>query len=61
MLEIDRNEPLTLVDPQDREAFVDAMLNPPMPSVRLREAAQRYRETADEHSSGVPRDHRWNQ
>jgi len=61
MLEIDRNESLTLVDPRDREAFVDAMLNPPMPSARLREAAQRYREMTNEHSSGVPRDHRWNQ
>jgi uncharacterized protein (DUF1778 family) len=61
MLEIDRNESLTLVDPRDREAFVDAMLNPPMPSARLREAAQRYRETADERSRGAPRDHRWSQ
>jgi uncharacterized protein (DUF1778 family) len=58
MLEIDRNEPLTLVDPRDRAASVDAMLNPPTPSAKLREAAQRYRETTDEHSSGVPRDHR---
>jgi uncharacterized protein (DUF1778 family) len=60
-VKLDRNEPLTLVDPRDREAFVDAMLNPPMPSVRLREAAQRYREMTDERSSGVPRDHHWNQ
>jgi hypothetical protein len=51
MLEIDRNEPLTLVDPRDRAAFVDAMLNPPMPSVRLREAALRYRETAVVHTT----------
>jgi uncharacterized protein (DUF1778 family) len=58
---LDRYEDLTLVDPRDREAFVDAMLNPPIPSVRLREAAQRYREMTDEHSSGVPRDNRWNQ
>jgi uncharacterized protein (DUF1778 family) len=58
---LDRYEHLTLVDPRDLEAFVDAMLNPPMPSARLREAAQRYRETADEHSGGVPRDPRWNQ
>jgi uncharacterized protein (DUF1778 family) len=58
---LDLYEHLTLVDPRDREAFVDAMLNPPMPSVSLREAAQRYRETADEHSGGAPRDHRWNQ
>jgi uncharacterized protein (DUF1778 family) len=48
---IERYEHLTLVDPRDRAAFVDAMLNPPTPSVRLREAAQRYREVTEEHSS----------
>ena len=58
---LDGYEHLTLVDPRDREAFVDAMLNPPMPTVRLREAAQRHREMTDKHSTGAPRDHRWNQ
>lgn len=48
---IERLEHLTLIDARDRAAFVDAMLNPPMPSVRLREAAQRYREVTEEHSS----------
>lgn len=48
---IERFEHLTLIDPQDREAFVDAMLNPPMPSARLREAARRYRDVTEEHSS----------
>ena len=48
---LDRYEDLTLVDPRDREAFVDAMLNPPIPSVRLREAARRYREATEEQSS----------
>jgi uncharacterized protein (DUF1778 family) len=48
---LDRYEHLTLIDPRDREAFVDAMLNPPMPSDRLREAARRYREVTEEHSS----------
>jgi uncharacterized protein (DUF1778 family) len=47
---IERYEHLTLVDPRDRAAFVDAMLNPPTPSVRLRDAAQRYREVTEEHS-----------
>jgi uncharacterized protein (DUF1778 family) len=47
---IERYEYLTLVDPRDRAAFVDAMLNPPTPSVRLRDAAQRYREVTEEHS-----------
>ena len=47
---LDGYEHLTLVDPRDREAFVDAMLNPPTPGARLREAAQRYREATDEHS-----------
>jgi len=48
---IERYEHLTLIDPRDREAFVDAMLNPPMPSAKLSEAARRYREATEEHSS----------
>lgn len=48
---IERYEHLTLTDPRDREAFVDAMLNPPTPNDRLREAARRYREATEEQSS----------
>ena len=48
---IERYEHLTLIDPRDREAFVDAMLNPPTPSARLRAAARRYREATEEQSS----------
>ena len=48
---IDHLEHLTLIGPRDREAFADAMLSPPTPGARLREAARRYREATDEHSS----------
>lgn len=48
---IERLEHLTLIDPRDREAFVNAMLNPPTPGARLRRAARRYREATDEHPS----------
>lgn len=48
---IERFEHLTMIDPRDREAFVNAMLNPPTPGTRLREAARRYREATEEPSS----------
>ena len=40
---IERYEVMTLTDPRDQAAFVDAMLNPPAPGRRLRQAVQRYR------------------
>lgn len=40
---IERYEVMTLTDPRDQAAFVEAMLNPPAPSRRLRQAIQRYR------------------
>ena len=33
---------------QDREVFIDALLNPPAPNERLRKAAEQYRETMGE-------------
>lgn len=48
---IERLEHLTLIDPRDRDAFVNAMLNPPTPGVRLRQAARRYRAATEEPSS----------
>jgi uncharacterized protein (DUF1778 family) len=47
---IERFESIALIDPRDREVFVNAMLKPPEPSVRLREAAQRYRAASAERS-----------
>lgn len=40
---IQENEMMTL-SAQDREVFVEALLNPPAPSEKLRTAAQRYRQ-----------------
>lgn len=45
---IERYEGMVLVHPQDREAFVNAMLAPRAPSRRLQEAAARYRATVEE-------------
>jgi uncharacterized protein (DUF1778 family) len=40
---IERYEVMVLRDPRDQAAFIEAMLNPPAPSRRLRRAFQRYR------------------
>lgn len=40
------HEAMTL-SARDREAFVSALLNPPMPGKRLRKAARRYKEHAE--------------
>ena len=40
---IERYEVMTLTDPRDQAAFIEAMLNPPAPSRRLRRAFQRHR------------------
>jgi uncharacterized protein (DUF1778 family) len=45
---IERYEGMALVHPQDREAFVNAMLAPRVPSRRLQEAAARYKAKVEE-------------
>jgi uncharacterized protein (DUF1778 family) len=40
---IERYEVMALTDPRDQAAFVDALLKPPAPNRRLRQAIQRYR------------------
>ncbi len=40
---IERFEGMALVDARDQAAFVDALLNPPTPNRRLRQAVRRYR------------------
>jgi uncharacterized protein (DUF1778 family) len=45
---IQRYEGMVLTSPRDREAFVAAMLAPPVPSDRLRAAARRYRAATEE-------------
>jgi uncharacterized protein (DUF1778 family) len=39
-----REHETLILSVRDREAFVAALLNPPAPGVRLRKAAQRYKE-----------------
>jgi uncharacterized protein (DUF1778 family) len=38
-----RQKELIVLSARDREVFVDAILNPPAPNARLREAVKRYR------------------
>lgn len=40
---IERYEGMVLTDPRDQAAFVAALLNPPAPNRRLRQAMQRHR------------------
>jgi uncharacterized protein (DUF1778 family) len=40
---VQQSEGMVLADPQDREAFVEALLQPPAASHRLKAAAWRYR------------------
>ena len=40
---IERYQGMVLADPRDQAAFVDALLDPPAPGRRLRQAAQRHR------------------
>ena len=40
---IERYQVMVLSDPRDQAAFVDALLKPPAPNRRLRQAMQRYR------------------
>ncbi|MDP2324827.1 MAG: DUF1778 domain-containing protein [Gammaproteobacteria bacterium] len=40
---IERYEVMALTDPRDQAAFVGALLNPPAPNRRLRQAMQRHR------------------
>ncbi len=39
-----REHETMILSVRDREAFVSALLNPPVPGARLRKAAQRYKE-----------------
>lgn len=41
---IERYEGMVLADPRDQAAFVTALLKPPAPSRRLKQAARRYRQ-----------------
>lgn len=45
---IERYEVMVLTDPRDQAAFVDALLNPPAPSRRLRQAFARHRRATGE-------------
>ncbi|MBW4613520.1 MAG: DUF1778 domain-containing protein [Desmonostoc vinosum HA7617-LM4] len=38
---------MMILTKQDQEVFVTALLNPPEPSAKLRDAAQRYKQTMD--------------
>lgn len=40
---LDASSVMVLTDPRDQAAFVDALLNPPAPGRRLRQAVRRHR------------------
>ena len=40
---LDTSSVMVLTDPRDQAAFVDALLNPPAPGRRLRQAFRRHR------------------
>ncbi len=44
---IERFEGMALTDPRDQAVFVNALLRPPAPNRRLRQAVRRYRKAGD--------------
>ncbi len=44
---LDTSSVMVLTNPRDQAAFVDALLNPPAPSRRLRQAVRRYRKRTE--------------